>query len=257
MKISVCIEPLFEDLAFADRIAAAKDCGADAIEFWDASSKDLKAVVAACTRTDIPVAAISVHDSWKVRLNDAPTKVLASIEESIRIGRDLGCTRFIALAGEQTGRVQAQKALLIENLKRVVELAEKHGAIVLVEPLNSLYDHKGYYLVSAAEGFEIIRCVDSPGVKLLYDVYHMQLMEGNLLNSITGHMDAIGHFHFAGVSGRHEPHTGEICYPALVKAIDDAGYTGYCGLEYWPTGDSYASLQTSIARLKARTDESC
>ena len=251
MKISVCIEPLFENMPFAERIAAAKDCGADAVEFWDASNKDLKAVSAACERTGMPVAAISVHDSWKVRLNDEPAKVLAAIEESILVGRDLGCTHFIGLAGEQTGRVQAQKSLLVENLKRVAEVAEKHGVVVLLEALNSLYDHKGYYLDSAAKGFEIVRCVNSPGVKLLYDVYHMQLMEGNLLNSITGHMDAIGHFHFAGVPGRHEPHTGEIYYPALVKAIDGVGYTGYCGLEYWPTGDSFASLRESIARLKS------
>ncbi len=251
MKISVCIEPLFENLSFVDRIYAARDCGADAVEFWDIAKKDLKAISAACERTDLPVAAVSLFHSWEVRLNDEPSKVLACTEESLRMGRDLGCMRFIGLAGEQTGRIAAQKSLLIENLRRIADLAEKHEATVLIEPLNSLYDHKGYYLDSAAEGFEIVRCVNSPSIKLLYDVYHMQIMEGNLINSITRHMDAIGHFHFAGVPGRHEPHLGEINYCAVASAIEACEYEGYCGLEYWPTGDHFQSLSESISRLKA------
>lgn len=249
MKISLCIEPVFEDLSFEDRIAAARDCGVDAIEFWDAASRDRTAIARACERVGLPVAAISVFDSWKVRLNDAPRTVLANIDETIRMGKDLECKHFIALSGDCNGN-RAQTPLLIENLKRVAEVAEKHDVIVVLEALNSLYDHKGYYLDSAEEGISIIRSVNSSSIKFLYDVYHVQIMEGNLINGITQHIDAIGHFHFAGVPGRHEPQNGEINYAAVVRAIEKMNYAGYCGLEYWPTMDSNQSVSETVNFLR-------
>lgn len=251
MKISLCIEPVFSDQPVEARVQLAKDCGVDAIEFWDAGFKAGPAIAKACERAGMPIACMSVKDSWAIRLSDAPQKVLGAMEETVKAGKDLGCSMFIGLSGEQTGRVQAQKSLLIANLSRVAELMEKHGCVALIEPLNSLYDHKGYYLDSASEGFEIVRAVGSPGVKLLYDIYHMQLMEGNLVNSITTHADAIGHFHCAGVPGRHEPQNGEIHYPAVVRAIEGMGYAGHFGLEYWPTYEDAQSVADTVAYLRA------
>ena len=162
----------------------------------------------------------------------------------------MGCDTFIGLSGELECKVDSQKSLLIENLKRVADICEKEDVIVVLEPLNSLYDHKGYYLDSSYIGFEIVKAVNSPAIKILYDCYHMQIMEGNLVNSILTNIDFIGHFHSAGVPGRNELHCGETNYPFVIEAADKAGYDRYFGFEYWPTYDNQASLKDVFAYVR-------
>lgn len=113
-----------------------------------------------------------------------------------------------------------------------------------------MYDHKGYWLNSAYKGFELIKAVDSPSIKLLFDCYHMQLMEGNLVNNISNNIDFIGHFHSAGVPGRHELQLGETNYPMVIKAAEDGGYDRYFGFEYWPTYSNEKSLKDILAYVK-------
>jgi hydroxypyruvate isomerase len=141
--------------------------------------------------------------------------------------------------------------LLIENLKRVSELCEKEGVTIVLEALNSINDHKGYYLDSSYIGFEIVKTVNSPSIKLLFDCYHMQLMEGNLVNNITENISYIGHFHSAGVPGRHELHLGETNYPRVIRAAEEAGYDRYFGFEYWPSCDSEQSVKDTLRYVKA------
>jgi len=112
-----------------------------------------------------------------------------------------------------------------------------------MEPLNTMVDHAGYFLASTDEGFEFIRRIGSPAVKLLFDIYHQQITEGNLINNITRHVDLIGYLHVADVPGRHEPGTGEINYLNVLRAAKGAGYTGLVGLEYEPSGEPMASLK--------------
>ena len=95
-----------------------------------------------------------------------------------------------------------------------------------------------------------MKAVDSPNIKLLYDCYHMQLMEGNLVNQITENIDYIGHFHSAGVPGRHELHKGEINYPFVIKAAEDAGYDRYFGFEYWATYDNKESVKDILKYVR-------
>lgn len=252
MKYSLCIEPIFEDVSFYDRIQKAKDCGVDAIEFWDPSVYDTKKVGDIAANAGIPIAACCLNQAWTYRMNFPWSEVKANLERSIAFGKDLGCTTFIGLSGELECKTDSQKVLLLENLKRASEMAEKNGVTIVLEALNSLYDHKGYYLDSSYVGFEIIKAVNSPAVKLLYDCYHMQLMEGNLINQIRSNMDYIGHFHSAGVPGRHELHKGETNYPYVIQAIEDAGYDRYFGFEYWPTYDNEQSLRDVLAYVKGK-----
>ena len=250
MKFSLCIEPVFENLCFYDRIAKAKELGCDAVEFWDpwASGEiDPKKIGEAAAKADIPVAACCLNQAWTYRMNFPWSVVKANVEKSIEIGKAIGCSTFIGLSGELECKTDSQKILLVENLKRTAEIAEKANVTIVLEALNSLYNHKGYYLDSSYVGFEIVKAVDSPSIKLLYDCYHMQLMEGNLVNQITENIDYIGHFHSAGVPGRHELHKGEINYPFVIEAAEKAGYNKYFGFEYWPTYDCDKSL-TDILR---------
>lgn len=183
-------------------------------------------------------------------MNAPASVVVANVRESIRIAQDLGCPSLIALAGDIDESKDSQKDILIDNLRRVADLAVAGNVAINLEALNSQVDHKGYYLDTSGVGFEIIKKVECERVRLLYDIYHMQIMEGNIIESVTRNIDLIGHFHSAGVPGRHEHYLGENDYPNILKAIDITGYDRFFGLEYWPTYEHHQSLVEVLKYLK-------
>ena len=138
---------------------------------------------------------------------------------------------------------------MLEGLKAIVPLAEEAGVTLVLEPLNSLVDHAGYFLDRSALGFELVRAVDSPRIKVLFDIYHMQVMEGNVIQTLTGNLDLIGHVHVADVPGRHEPGTGELNYANIIEALRQAGYDKYVGFEFDPKAPSDEAVATSLALL--------
>jgi hydroxypyruvate isomerase len=131
--------------------------------------------------------------------------------------------------------------------------AEAAAITVVVEPLNTLVDHAGYFLTGADEGAAIIRAVDSPAVRLLFDIYHQQVTEGNLSARLEAYRDLVGHIHVAGVPGRRDPGHGEINYPFLMDQLRRWPYEGYVGLEYRPLGGSRNSV-VQTAQLLGGTD---
>jgi hydroxypyruvate isomerase len=249
-KFSLCIEAALTGLDFYDRISAAADLGFDAIEFWDPVGKDIARIAKLAADHHISVAICCVKDAWTKPMNSPASVVVANIRESIPVVKDLGCHSLIALAGEIEGKSDSQKAILIENLKRVADIAVKENVTINMEALNSLVDHKGYYLDSSAIAFEIMKTVGCDHIRLLFDIYHMQIMEGNLIANITKNIDLIGHFHSAGVPGRHELFNGEVAYPNILKTIDKTGYARFFGLEYWPTYNHRQSLVDTLKYLK-------
>ena len=250
MKYSLCIEPLFENIDFYDRIKLAADAGLDAVEFWDPSDKDCAKIGRLAQQNNLEVAICCANDPWNNRINGAPDIVLNNIKKTVPLLKDMGCSSMIVLAGDTGNKRDTQKNILIENLKRMAEIAAKENVTICVEALNSIVDHKGYYLDSSYLGFEILKCVDSPNVKLLYDIYHMQIMEGNVMENISANIGYIGHFHSAGVPGRNEHFNGETDYTNVQKCIEKAGYERFFGLEYWATYDNMKSLADVMSYLK-------
>ena len=249
-KYSLCIEPVLPEVDFYDRIAIAADLGFDAIEFWDPTGKDIPRIARLAAQHHIAVSICGMLDGW-AKCVDAPGGAfIDSTRRTVEIARDLNCHSMIALTGQATGDPAAQKAALVENLKRAVEVVAPLGITLCVEALNTRVDHSGYFLNSARLGYEVVQEVGNPQVKLLYDIYHMQIMEGNIIATINENIAATGHFHSAGVPGRHELFTGELDYRAIVKAVDATGYQGYFGLEYTPTYDSRQSLADTLKYLK-------
>jgi len=249
VKKSLCIEPVLTTMDFYDRIKVAAEIGFDAIEFWDPIDKDVSKIGKLAADNKIDVAVCCVRNAWSTRMNFPPSIVVENIRESIKLAKEMGCHSLIALSGDVEGKTDSQKNILIENLKRVADIAVKENVTIVVEALNSIVDHKGYYLDSSYIGFEIMKSVGCENIKLLYDVYHMQIMEGNLIDNIKKNIEFIGHFHSAGVPGRHEHFNGEINYKNILKAIEETGYSKYFGLEYWPTYDDKQSLKDVLEYL--------
>ena len=131
--------------------------------------------------------------------------------------------------------------------QRVAPVAESEGVTVVVELLNSKVNHPDYHGDRTAFGVAVIERVDSPRVKLLYDIYHMQIMEGNVIQTIRDNRQHIAHYHTAGVPGRHElDDSQELNYRAIVRAIADIGFTGYLAHEFIPTRDPMTSLRAAV-----------
>ena len=252
MKFSLCIEPLFTDTPCAERLAVVAEAGFDAVEFWDPAGKDLAAIRAASTESGLPIAACTLVDPWKVRLDAEPNTFSARFQQTLPLARSVGCATLICLTGSQDaaeGR-KNQTERIVHNLSHIAAEAEEQNILIVLEALNSRVDHHGYFLDSSDAGFAIVREVGSPNVKLLYDIYHMQIMEGNIISTIADNIELIGHFHSAGVPGRHELTTGELNYGAIIQSIKDTGYDGYFGVEYWPSRDHRTSIEETARFLE-------
>ena len=169
---------------------------------------------------------------------------LEGLRESCTAARRAGVKRLITQVGQDTGAPrEAQHESIAAALREARPILEDSGVTIMIEPLNTLVDHKGYYLWSSAEAFALIREVGHPLVKVVYDIYHQQVMEGNIIPSIVNNLDCIAHLHSAGHPGRHELQYGENDYKVIFAAVDKAGYRGACGLEYGPLMDAEESLR--------------
>ena len=172
------------------------------------------------------------------------------LREAILAAAAAGAPNVIVLAGDRKGLTDEEG---LENsaqfLSKVKGLAEEKGVTLCMELLNSKVDHRGYMCDHTAWGVKLCKQVNSPRVKLLYDIYHMQIMEGDVIRTIRDNIQYIGHFHTAGNPGRHEfDETQELNYGPICRAIADTGYQGYFSHEYSPTRDPLATLE-KMARI--------
>jgi len=175
-------------------------------------------------------------------------KLVKIYEEIIPLAAQAGLTNVICFSGNREGMDDEQGAKnCAVGLKRIMKLAEQHKVNVVMELLNSKKDHKDYQCDRTHWGVEVCKMVGSERCKLLYDIYHMQIMEGDLIDTITKNIQYIAHFHTGGVPGRNEiDETQEINYKAVMKAIAGTGYSGFVGQEFIPKRDPLTSLRQAI-----------
>ena len=175
----------------------------------------------------------------------------AAIEEAFRANipraQKAGVPNVITFSGNRAGLSDDEGARnTIRGLNRVKKIAEDHGVTICLELLNSKRDHHDYMCDHSAWGVRVVEEVNSPNVKLLYDIYHMQIMEGDLIETIRKNIQWIGHFHTGGVPGRHELDlTQEIQWEPVMRAIADSGFRGFVAHEFIPTKDPMASLKAA------------
>ena len=174
--------------------------------------------------------------------------LIGELERTIPLAAQKGVPNVIAMFGNRQGRSDAEgiKACS-DGLKRIAPLAERHGVTICVELLNSKVDHKDYHGDHTAFGVEVMKSVSSPRVKLLYDIYHMQIMEGDVIRTIRDNIQYIAHFHTGGVPGRNElDDTQELNWRTVSKAIADTGFTGFFAHEFVPKRDPLTSLREAV-----------
>ena len=177
--------------------------------------------------------------------------MLKDLEGMLTVCDKLECPRLIIMSGNVVpGMTRAdQHQSCIEGLKRAAEMVEGRNITLLVENIDPEENPK-YFLTSVAEGLEIIRAVNHPQVKFLYDFYHEQISEGNLIEKMEKNIDLIGLFHIADVPHRHQPGTGEINYTNIYKKMSELNYDGYVAMEFMPVGDPIQILRAARAEAE-------
>ena len=260
MELGLCIEMALTDRPFEDRLASAAKLGFKNVEMWfvDMSYKgkgEALAKLAATCGLKITNTVIGAPDGsiGGGLTNPAHrSQWLERTKMTLAFNVAAGNPATIVCTGNDVPGMsdQQMEASVLAGLKATTELAEKAGVTLLLEPLNTRRDHAGYWLASSDRGADLCRRVGSGRMKLLFDCYHMQIMEGDLVGHITRNIDVIGHFHSAGVPGRHELYGCEVNYPFVLAQIEKLGYKGVFGLEYAPSighDESLAKVRKYLA----------
>ena len=260
MKLGLCLEMALTSLPFEGRVKTAARLGFKNVEIWwvDSVFKGTPDQLAKLTQANgvtITNTVINAPDgSVGSGLTDPRKSKDAWLERArmtINYTKEAQIPNTIFLTGNRVPDLTDRQMLesVIEWTKPVVDMAEKAGVTLLLEPLNDKYDHPGHWLTSSDLGAEICRRIGSKRLRILFDCYHMQIMEGDLVNHIKRNIDVIGHFHSAGVPGRHEVFTGETNYPFVLSRIEQLGYQGVFGLEFAPSMNDEVSLTQTLAHL--------
>ena len=255
VKLSVCIEMIFNDMPDRDRLFAVRRAGIDAAEIWGWQHRDIDLLYRASQESGTVISAMCVgtkDEELAARYARTPLVAFDSdqvfpsvVKDSVEAAKRLGVKNLIVTVGqEQPGVTRDEQHFnIVRALKAAAGIFEDNEITAVIEPLNTLVDHRGYYLSRSGEAAEILGEVGSKYVKMLFDIYHQQITEGNVINNIERYMPLIGHFHVADNPGRHEPGTGELSYANIFKKISELGYSGYTGLEFAPTKDCFAALR--------------
>jgi hydroxypyruvate isomerase len=261
MKFSICLEMTYPELEFAARAVRVRDKGFSAVEFWAWTDKDLAALERLAAQ-GLAVATFSGQRKGSLLDPEDWGSYRAEVEAAIPVARRLGCDRLMLLTQELSpdgsGRrapphlgPREQRSNVVRGLRALAPVAEREGITLLLEPLNTRVDHPGYFLDSAREGFAIVQEVGSPRIRLLYDIYHMEVMRRNSTELLLAHLPLVGHIHIADVPGRHEPGTGELDFVKILRAVGEQGYDGAVGFEFSPRAGSDEALDR-ILELRER-----
>jgi len=249
-KFSANLTMMFNEVDFPDRFRSAAKAGFQAVEYmfpydWpkdqlvDAlESNGLRQVL-----HNLPAGDWGGGERGIACLPGREGEFQDGVGSAIGYAKALQCPALNCLVGLTPGEIDAETVheTLVGNLTFAADALAAEGIRLLVEPLNN-QDIPGFHLVRTRDALRLLEAVDHPNIRIQYDIYHMQKMEGNLITTIETHLAQIGHMQLADNPGRHEPGTGEINFPNLFRAIDVAGYDGWIGCEYIPAGTTEEGL---------------
>ena len=258
MRFGACIDTLYTEIDWYDRIGAAARDGFDAVEFWDWRRIDLPRAADCAAEAGILISGFNGDADYSLVDPVHKGPYLEYLGRSIEAAQRLGApsvTIHSNALGEGGIVVNHYDALsdtvklcsMLDTLKDAARLAEQGGVQLNLEALNIHTDHVGNFLATTRMAAEICRIVGSPKLRILYDAYHMQINEGNLCGNIAAYGDMIGHVHIADAPGRHEPGTGEINYARVIRQLADCGYAGIVGCELFPQADTARAVRAIMA----------
>ena len=242
MQFSLCIDSIYPKDNLTKKLEKIKQAGFKFIEFWDWRDKDFNLII----NSGLKVSIFSGNRISSLTM-DNKEKVIQEVNASIDAAKKLKCDRIMLLSDILEGdgsvkinSISSEKKLLrlYDNLRILVEVAKKRDIILVIEPLNTFKDHKNYFLDNFQTTLELVKSINSENLKILYDIYHMQIMEGNVLDTLQKHHQSIGYIHLANVPYRCEPWIGELDYKFILKELSEV-YSGFVGFEFFVKGQDF------------------
>jgi len=236
MQFSLCIDSIFPEDDLKEKLEKIKQARFNFIEFWDWRDKNFELII----NSGLKVSNFSGNRVSSLTL-DNKEKVIQEVNASIDVAKKLKCDHIMLLSDILEGdgsvkinSISSEKKLLrlYDNFRVLVEVAKKRDIMLVIEPLNSLKDHKNYFLDNFLITLELIQSIDSEHLKILYDIYHMQIMEGNILETLQKYHQFIGYIHVANVPYRCEPWIGELDFKFILKELSKV-YSGFVGFEFF------------------------
>jgi hydroxypyruvate isomerase len=249
VKLAANLSMMFQDLQFLDRFDAAKAAGFSGVEFLFPYDHDLADVASRARKCGLEVVLFNLPaGDWAGgergigALPDRVEEFRAGVAKGLDYARALGCPRLHLMAGKAPASAEC-RSTLVANIVHAAELAAADGVEILIEPINTRVDIPGYFYGTTDEALSVMDEAARDNVRLQYDIYHMQIMEGDLARTIERLLPRIGHMQLADNPGRAEPGSGEINYSWLLNHIDTLGYDGWIGCEYRPAADTTSGLR--------------
>lgn len=242
---------LYPELPFLERFAAAARDGFLGVEYlfpysWSAQELRERLIDNGLTQVlfNLPPGDWEAGERGIACLPDRTAEFQDGLDQALEYARVLECRQINCLAGlKPEGLAESEAwATLVDNLRRAARKLAPEGITLMVEAINSRVDMPDFFLDTAEKTLAAIAATGEPNIRLQYDIYHMQIMSGDLVRSIERHLDRIGHIQFADNPGRHEPGTGEINFEYVFSALDRMGYSGWVSAEYHPTTTTSESL---------------
>jgi len=242
LTYAVNAEMFWSNLPFEERLKRIAEAGFAHYEFWPWRNKNLDRV--AELNRELGLKPVQFTAFWGITHPNRRDLFLNDLAEAIGVAQTLGLDLLTVVAGEESPGLprDEQTRAVVETLRAGAELVAPAGITLILEPLNVLVDHPKQLVVTSQQAAQVIDAVGSPHVKILFDVYHQQISEGNLSGNIRAHKERIGYYQIADHPGRNEPFTGEIHYPHILKVIHETGQTRPIGLELRPRRDPLQAL---------------
>ncbi|MDG1136662.1 MAG: TIM barrel protein, partial [Phycisphaerales bacterium] len=231
---------------FADRFVAARDCGFTAVEILSPYQYDIREVSDWLVQSGLEAILINIPpgEAGEVGTAAVPGRQAffqSSFQRALNYATGIGAPMIHVLAGKASEELPLSEDLFVDNLRWAADLAAAKGIQLLLEPLNT-QDVPGYLHTRTDHTAELIHTLNRENIKMQFDFYHMQIMEGNLAAGLKRHLDIIGHVQFSSLPGRHEPQYGEVNVHLLADYLDELGYAGWIGCEYVAKGDTTEGL---------------
>jgi hydroxypyruvate isomerase len=262
-KLAANLTMMFADRPFLDRFEAAAAAGFKAVECLSPYDAPAMAIRERLNRTGLELVLFNMgigdFGAGDRGIGANPERVAEmkhSLDQARAYAKATGCKRLHLMAGKFPAGANRQvwTQTFVSNIQQAADALAGDGIDVMLEPINTKVDIPGYFYASTAVAIELIEAVGRPNVKLQYDIYHMQIMEGDLARTIERLLPHIGHIQLADNPGRNEPGTGEINYPWLLSKLDVLGYKGWVGCEYRPIGNTLAGLGWAKPYLAHQTE---